>query len=434
MKLDDGLELEKQSLDMTPLIDIIFLLVLFFAVSTSFISGEDLEKLKSNLVDTTSDREALNLQLLTAQTKALESSEETELLRLLLEQEQTKVQSLEQSSQDASIRSDQLVADLAVLQGLLDDKTEELELEQQESSSRIANSQADLDTALQSIEALTQELAVKEKEFLDSKSSIDAEAVLLQKLIAERAAEISNLEIKLTQSDEARLLLESELKSVQLAKENEIKQLKEQQDSSETARLSNEDLIKSLQQQLADSKESIKILDTELEKFRILSQADRQQLEKTLEAQETLRTGLSDYLESNSLGIVRDGNNITLQLSDKILFASGSADLKPEGLEVLASLGLELADQLTDLNLEVGGHTDSVPINTASTYTDNWGLSVARAVNVVRFFESTVGLDPQKMNALGFGQYSPVADNTTAEGRALNRRIEIVLVPRTEKQ
>ena len=123
MKLDDGLELEKQSLDMTPLIDIIFLLVLFFAVSTSFISGEDLEKLKSNLVDTTSDREALNLQLATAQTKALESSEETELQRLLLEQEQTKAQNLEQSTQDAAIRSDQLAADLAVLQGLLDNKT-----------------------------------------------------------------------------------------------------------------------------------------------------------------------------------------------------------------------------------------------------------------------------------------------------------------------
>lgn len=433
MKLDDGLELEKQSLDMTPLIDIIFLLVLFFAVSTSFISGEDLAKLKTNLVDTTSDREALDLQLSTAQTKALESSEETELLRLLLEKEQSKTLSLEQSTQDAATRSAQLETDLTVLQGLLDNKSAELDLNQQESSAAISQSKADLDTALQSIEALTQELAAREKEFLDSKSSIDAEAVLLQKLIAERAAEVSNLEIRLSESDEARVLLDSELKSVQLAKDDEIRKLSEEQASIKTLQASSEETIKRLENQLSESTETVKILDEELENFRLLSQADRVQLEKTLQAQETLKTGLSDYLESNSLGIVRDGNNITLQLSDKILFASGSAELKSEGLEVLKNLGLELSEQLTDLNLEVGGHTDSVPINSTSRYTDNWGLSVARAVNVVRFFESSVGLDPEKMNALGFGQHSPVADNATAEGRALNRRIEIVLVPRPEK-
>ncbi len=434
MKLDDGLDLEKQSLDMTPLIDIIFLLVLFFAVSTSFISGEDLEKLKRNLVDSTSDRETLDLQLNAAQTEALKSSEEAELLRLLLEKEQTKTQTLEQSAQDSSIQNEQLAANLAVLQGLLNNKTEEFELEQQGFASKLANSNADLESALQSIDALNQELARQEKEFLDSKSSIDAEAVLLQKLVAERAAEISNLEIRLTQAEEARVLLDSELKSVQLAKEDEIKQLTEQQDSLKADSASNEETIKRLQAQLSDSRETIQLLDTELEKFRILSQADRVQLEKTLEAQQSLKSGLSDYLESNSLGIVRDGNNITLQLSNKILFSSGSADLKPEGLEVLANLGRELSEQLKDLNLEVGGHTDSVPINTASTYTDNWGLSVARAVNVVRFFESSVGLDPENMSALGFGQYRPVADNSSADGRALNRRIEIVLVPRPEQE
>lgn len=434
MKLDDGLDLEKQSLDMTPLIDIIFLLVLFFAVSTSFISGEDLEKLKRNLVDSTSDRETLDLRLNAAQTEALKSSEEAELLRLLLEKEQTKTQTLEQSAQDSSIQNEQLAANLAVLQGLLNNKTEEFELEQQGFASKLANSNADLESALQSIDALNQELARQEKEFLDSKSSIDAEAVLLQKLVAERAAEISNLEIRLTQAEEARVLLDSELKSVQLAKEDEIKQLTEQQDSLKADSASNEETIKRLQAQLSDSRETIQLLDTELEKFRILSQADRVQLEKTLEAQQSLKSGLSDYLESNSLGIVRDGNNITLQLSNKILFSSGSADLKPEGLEVLANLGRELSEQLKDLNLEVGGHTDSVPINTASTYTDNWGLSVARAVNVVRFFESSVGLDPENMSALGFGQYRPVADNSSADGRALNRRIEIVLVPRPEQE
>ena len=110
--------------------------------------------------------------------------------------------------------------------------------------------------------------------------------------------------------------------------------------------------------------------------------------------------------------------------------ASGSPNIKPEGLDVLKNIGTILKERMGQLDILIGGHTDNIPVSVGEGLADNWGLSAARAVNVVRFFEKEVGIDPSRVAAVGYGEHRPVGDNATRAGRAQNRRIEIVLLPR----
>ena len=111
---------------------------------------------------------------------------------------------------------------------------------------------------------------------------------------------------------------------------------------------------------------------------------------------------------------------------ESILFDSGSSRIKRQGREVLAKVATQLRT-LDGHRIVVEGHTDAVPIAT-ERYPSNWELSAGRGASVVRFFVSE-GVDATVLTAAGHGEYQPIADNGTREGRARNRRIEIVLVP-----
>jgi chemotaxis protein MotB len=104
--------------------------------------------------------------------------------------------------------------------------------------------------------------------------------------------------------------------------------------------------------------------------------------------------------------------------------------LKPDGEAVLAKVAAFLA-QHPELKIHVIGHTDNVPIRGAarSRFPTNWELSTARALAAVRFLTERAGLDPHRVGAVGYGEYRPVADNSTPEGRARNRRIAITILP-----
>jgi chemotaxis protein MotB len=123
--------------------------------------------------------------------------------------------------------------------------------------------------------------------------------------------------------------------------------------------------------------------------------------------------------------LVRSRGRLTLNLVDKVLFASGKADLTPRGAKVLARVGAVLK-QFPDKQIWVIGHTDDIPIGARSEFTSNWELSSARAVGVVHFLQDEVKVDPKRLAAAGFGPHRPASKGN----RAKNRRIEIVLVPR----
>jgi chemotaxis protein MotB len=174
---------------------------------------------------------------------------------------------------------------------------------------------------------------------------------------------------------------------------------------------------------------------------------DRETLEQKLEAERGARaqadtqvkelsgtyTNLVEELESEvasgKIEIQKLKGQLQVRALDRILFASGSAELKPDGRAVLKKLAAQIL-KIPDQRVRVEGHTDNVPISTPK-FPSNWELSAARAAQVVRSFEDS-GLDPTRLEAIGFGPNRPIEDNATPEGRSRNRRIEIVLVPLSE--
>jgi chemotaxis protein MotB len=121
---------------------------------------------------------------------------------------------------------------------------------------------------------------------------------------------------------------------------------------------------------------------------------------------------------------------MTLKLPDDILFPTGSKDLKKEGKTALEQVGDVLKD--VDRDFIIAGHTDPIPVKKGGPFKSNWDLSTARAVEVVKLMTSK-GVNAERMAAAGFAEFDPVADNSTKEGRAQNRRLEIILMPKLEE-
>jgi chemotaxis protein MotB len=119
---------------------------------------------------------------------------------------------------------------------------------------------------------------------------------------------------------------------------------------------------------------------------------------------------------------------LTLDVVDKILFASGQSEVKKEGLDVLQRV-IDILKNVKDKSIRIEGHTDNVRIKgrLAKHYPTNWELSAARALNVTKYLQQQ-GIDPALLSATAFGEYKPVANNETREGRAKNRRIAIILL------
>ena len=125
--------------------------------------------------------------------------------------------------------------------------------------------------------------------------------------------------------------------------------------------------------------------------------------------------------------ISEDGNLQRYTFADWILFDTGRADLKPSGREVLGALGQAFKEHVGSfVKVQIEGHTDDRPIK--FSFPSNWELSSARATSVVRFLEEQAGLDPALLSATGYSQYHPVDTRPSDEGRARNRRIEVVVV------
>jgi chemotaxis protein MotB len=124
-----------------------------------------------------------------------------------------------------------------------------------------------------------------------------------------------------------------------------------------------------------------------------------------------------------------DERGLVIHIEESALFESGKDELKPEAYEPLKLIAQQLAT--VDNPVRVEGHTDDRPIKTPR-FPSNWELSAARATNVVRYFIEKHNLPPDKLSALGYGEYRPIAGNDTPEGRAQNRRVDIVVLSQSE--
>lgn len=161
------------------------------------------------------------------------------------------------------------------------------------------------------------------------------------------------------------------------------------------------------------------------------------ELEAVLRKQDSIVNGLSQMIKNALVGFNSDeltteikNGKVYIMMSDKLLFKSGKADVEAKGKEALGKLA-EVLNKNTDINIQVEGHTDSIPIKTQE-FKDNWDLSVARATNVTRILTESYKVDAKRLTASGKGEFSPKDTNSTPEGRAKNRRTEIILSPKLD--
>jgi chemotaxis protein MotB len=143
-----------------------------------------------------------------------------------------------------------------------------------------------------------------------------------------------------------------------------------------------------------------------------------------------LKRSLSDMNDEDVTIEVKKGV-VYISLSDKMLFKSGSYDILPRAETVLGKIAKVVNDH-RELEILVEGHTDNVPINT-SCLKDNWDLSAMRATAVVRSLQKKYGVAPERMTAGGRSEFVPKAANATADGKSLNRRTEIVILPKLDQ-
>ena len=155
-----------------------------------------------------------------------------------------------------------------------------------------------------------------------------------------------------------------------------------------------------------------------------------QQNQKVKDLLSSVKDALLGF-SSDELTVREEGGKVYVAMSDKLLFESGKAIVNEQGRAALGKLAGVLNRQ-TDIDVYIEGHTDNVPIKTA-VLQDNWDLSVIRATSVVRILTETYGVNPLQIQPCGRGEYKPVDVNTTPEGKARNRRTEIIMAPRLDK-
>jgi chemotaxis protein MotB len=141
--------------------------------------------------------------------------------------------------------------------------------------------------------------------------------------------------------------------------------------------------------------------------------------------------GAIGNLDDKDINVKVDKGVVFIDISDKLLFKSGSYDITERASEVLGKVALVLKNQ-PDIEFMVEGHTDNVPY-AKGVLLDNWDLSAKRATAVVRVLQKKYGLDPAKMSAAGRSEYLPIGPNDTAEGKAANRRTRIVILPQLDQ-
>jgi chemotaxis protein MotB len=214
--------------------------------------------------------------------------------------------------------------------------------------------------------------------------------------------------------------LESQHKDLQKKYENFTKESLSQTDRLSRAYLAKAEELDAQEKLLAERE---KTLD---EMNRVIARQDS----ITRRLNSILRSALLGF-NSDELSVEIVKGKVYVSMSDKLLFRSGSSSVEEKGKEALKMLGGVLEKNI-DIDVLVEGHTDNVPIKSA-VYKDNWDLSVARATSIVRILANDYKITPTRLTASGKGEFSPKALNTTAEGRARNRRTEIILSPKLDE-
>ncbi|HMZ88208.1 MAG TPA: OmpA family protein [Chitinophagales bacterium] len=212
---------------------------------------------------------------------------------------------------------------------------------------------------------------------------------------------------------------------------NENQQLREDLQKKSDELIAKEKELNAKAMTLSDQQKSIDALTADLE-----ARSKRvEELESILNKQEQTVTDLKNTIDkalsgfsASDLTVERKNGKVYVSLSEKLLFASGSTVVDPKGKDALKKLA-DVLKANPDIRVEIEGHTDNVPLKSNNFPKDNWDLSVLRATSIVKILTQENGVDAKRVIAEGRGEFFPIADNTTTEGKARNRRTEIILSP-----
>ncbi|MCF6255845.1 MAG: OmpA family protein [Gammaproteobacteria bacterium] len=205
----------------------------------------------------------------------------------------------------------------------------------------------------------------------------------------------------------------------------------------------NKEQLKKAEQELAAAREKVTATQDELAELEAKKQALQKELSDSQEKMATLSNieaetkrrneiyaqfvnRLKTMIDGGQLTVSIEQGRIVINLPNNVLFKSGSAHLNPDGKEALTQIAAVLS-QFSDRRFQIEGHTDNMPIKSAR-FPSNWELSTSRALTVIHLL-TDMGVSPENISAAGFGEFHPRADNETEEGRKLNRRIEIIMLP-----
>ena len=241
---------------------------------------------------------------------------------------------------------------------------------------------------------------------------------------------LSNLQNSYNELSSTYDLLASKNSRNMAEKAKETKALLKQLQETQNSLLTKEDELNSLSNSLAEKQLALEKAQEELE----ARSARVVELEYIINKKDSMVTVLKQRiskaligLEGEGLTVVQKNGKVYISLEEDLLFASGKYQVGTAGISALNKLSAALADQ-KDLEILVEGHTDSIPIS-KGTVKDNWDLSVLRSTAVVKALMNNPNLNPIQLTAAGRGEYMPFKSNATPEGRAANRRIEIILAP-----
>lgn len=167
---------------------------------------------------------------------------------------------------------------------------------------------------------------------------------------------------------------------------------------------------------------------SDVQKIEALSQ----ELDELTRAKQLLENSLSKEIQDKQVKLQMMEKGLVITVVGDVLFDSGKSKIRPQSDSILDKVAKVLNENVPQLNVGIEGHTDNVPIK-HSGWKSNWELSTARALSVLHYLVGNKDVAPGRISAIGYGEFRPVASNDSKEGRQLNRRVEIVILPQLTK-
>ncbi len=262
--------------------------------------------------------------------------------------------------------------------------------------------------------------------------NMEAQSAKDRELCDKRAAELQGtIDILRQKSSNREQDLIAESNKMQARYEEELKKLRQELADEKQRRLDELDKVnKTYSEIIAKLRDNIANLENELSNLKKLTQSQKEELERMSEQANELEKQLAEEIKLGQIRLKKFHNKLIINIDDRISFDSGSSDLKKEILPAL--------DKITDIlvkypenTIMVEGHTDNIPIKTKK-FRDNWQLSTERALSVLDYILRSKNLNKSRFGAAGYAEFNPIVPNDTPENRSLNRRVDIVLIPRIE--